>query len=137
MSASLRIAGPRFFSATISACGPTETVEVRAATSMRKPRTANFVVFRTVESLIFSTPIVAAFFQDSLFAFLLTVLICVLLYALWTRYIKQRVSEEDGESYEAVYDEKNRLRVYRLSEIIPWPIWLLWIAALLYSFFFL
>ena len=93
-------------------------------------------MFRTVESLIFAAPIVAAFFQDSLFVFLLTVLICVLLYALWARLIKQISSEEDVESYGAVYD-KPATRVFRLSDLVPWPIWLLWIAVLVYSFFIL
>lgn len=101
---------------------------------MKKPRTANFVVFRTVERLIFAAPVLAAFFQDSLFVFPLTVLIYFLLYALWTRLIMRHLCEEDVESYEAVYDEP-ATRVFRLSGFVPWQIWLLWVAVLVYSIF--
>jgi hypothetical protein len=102
---------------------------------MKGPRTRNFVLFRAFESLIFAAPVFVAFFQDSLFVFLVTVFICVLLYALWTRLLKRHLTESDVESYDAVYEEPPT-RVFRLSELIPWQIWLLWIGVLAYSIFF-
>lgn len=103
---------------------------------MNKTRSRNFVLFRAVESLIFAAPVFVAFFQDSLLAFLLTVFICVMLYALWTRLVKRHLTEGDVESYEAVYDEPPT-QVFRLSELVPWPIWLLWIGVIVYTVFFL
>ena len=120
----------------MTASDPNEIVEDNAVPTVRKPRPANFVVFRTVESLIFAAPIVAAFFQDSVFVFLLTVAICALLYSLWARYIKRHMSEDHVESYETVYDE-SKTRVFTLSDLVPLRIWLLWIAVLVWSLLFL
>lgn len=102
---------------------------------MTRPRTRNFLLFRAVESLIFAAPIFIAFFQDSIFVFLLTVFICVLLYALWARLLKRHLTEGDVESYEAVYEEPPT-QVFRLSDLVPWQIWLLWIGVIVYTIFF-
>jgi len=101
----------------------------------KKTRSANFVVFRTIESLVFVAPILVAFFYD-LPTFILVLLISGTLYALWTRYFKRSLSNEEVESYEAVYDENNKTRVYRLADLSPpWTMWVVWISVIIYSIF--
>ena len=104
---------------------------------MKKTRCANFVVFRTIESLVFSVPILVAFFYD-LPTFILALLISGTLYALWASYLKRSLSDEEVDSYEAVYDENNKTRVYRLADLSPpWTMWMIWISVLIYSIFFM
>lgn len=99
----------------------------------KKPSSARFVVFRTLESLIFATPIGVAFFYE-LPAFLLTVVICGTIYGIWTRYFRTRLSQGDSEAYKAVYSENDKIKVFQLSDLNPpWTLWLAWIAVVIYG----
>lgn len=94
-------------------------------------------MFRTIESLVFMAPVFVAFFYD-LPIFVLTLVICGTLYALWTRYFKGLLSDGQVDSYEAVYDDDNKTRTYRLADLNPpWTLWVVWISVIVYSIFFM
>lgn len=102
-----------------------------------KTPSANFVVFRTLESLVFAVPICVAFFYE-VPVFLVTIVICGTMYGLWTRFFKSRRSRDDIKAYEAVYDEGNKTEAYRLSELNPpWTMWLVWIAVIIWAIAFM
>jgi hypothetical protein len=64
---------------------------------------------------------------------LLALLVCAAMNLAWSQWLKGRLSKDDIEAYEAVYDDSNQTEVFRLSNLNPpWTMWAVWIAAVIY-----